>query len=239
MGKADSTASNVDASELARFEATASRWWDADGVFAPLHRLNPLRVDYIVERCGDLEGERIADIGCGGGLLSTALAQRGANVTGADLGETAIQVAQLKALELELEIDYRRVAAESLATEAPGQFALVTCMELLEHVPQPESVVGACAELAAPGGDVVFSTINRNPKSYLLAVLGAEYVLNWVPRGTHDYAKFIKPSELARWARRAGLQVQDVRGVHFDPVRQRFYSGGNADVNYMIHCAKV
>lgn len=239
MGNADSTAHNVDPAELARFEATASRWWDSDGVFAPLHRLNPLRVDYIIERCGNLDGVRVADIGCGGGLLATALAEQGATVTGADLGETAIQVARLKALELELTIDYRCMAAESLAAEAPGQYKLVTCLELLEHVPQPESVVGACAALAEPGADIVFSTINRNPKSYLLAVLGAEYILNWVPRGTHNYAKFIKPSELARWARRSGLQVQDVRGVHFDPIRQRFFSGGNADVNYMMHCTKV
>lgn len=240
MGTEDSAAANVDEAELARFEATASRWWDPEGAFAPLHRLNPHRVDYIVERCGDLEGKRAADIGCGGGLLATALAQRGARVTGIDLGQTAIQIARLKALELELEIDYQIIAAEALAAAQPSRFELVTCMELLEHVPEPESIVAACADLAVPGADLVFSTINRNPKSYLLAVVGAEYLLNWVPRGTHEYAKLIKPSELSRWARRSGLKVRDICGVHFDPIRQRFYTGGgNADVNYMLHCEKI
>lgn len=239
MGTEDPATRNVDQAELARFEASASRWWDPEGAFAPLHRLNPHRVDYVVERCGELEGKQVADIGCGGGLLSTALAQRGARVTGADLGETAIQIARLKALDLELDIDYQIIAAEDLAAAQPDSFDLVTCMELLEHVPDPQSVVAACAKLAVPGGNLVFSTINRNPKSFLLAVVGAEYVLNWVPRGTHEYAKFIKPSELSRWVRRSGLKVRDIRGVHFDPLRQRFFTGGNADVNYMLHCEKV
>jgi 2-polyprenyl-6-hydroxyphenyl methylase/3-demethylubiquinone-9 3-methyltransferase len=225
---------NVDPAELARFDAVASRWWDPNGEFRPLHRINPLRTDYIAERCA-LQGRRVLDVGCGGGLLAESLAQRGAKVTGLDMAEGALSVARLHQLESGLKIDYRLTTAEDFAREKGSTFDAVTCLEMLEHVPEPASVVAACAELVRPGGDVFFSTINRTAKAFALAIVGAEYVLNWVPRGTHEYRKFIRPSELERWARGAGLALRNLSGLEYDPLGDRFFLSGNVDVNYFAH----
>lgn len=228
---------NVDAAEIAKFAALASRWWDRSGDFRPLHQMNPLRANYIDARSA-VAGRRVLDVGCGGGILSEALAQRGANVTGIDMGEAPLAVAQLHLVESGLQIDYRHASAEQLAQECPGAFDIVTCMEVLEHVPDPASLVRACAELVRPGGDVYFATINRNPKSYAFAILGAEHLLKLLPKGTHDYARFIRPSELAAWARQAGLTTEDISGVLYNPVTQAFRIGRDVDVNYMMHARK-
>lgn len=228
---------NVDAAEIAKFAALASRWWDRSGDFRPLHQMNPLRANYIDARSA-VAGRRVLDVGCGGGILSEALAQRGANVTGIDMGEAPLAVAQLHLVESGLQIDYRHASAEQLAQECPGAFDIVTCMEVLEHVPDPASLVRACAELVRPGGDVYFATINRNPKSYAFAILGAEHLLKLLPKGTHDYARFIRPSELAAWARQAGLTTEDISGVLYNPLTQAFRIGRDVDVNYMMHARK-
>lgn len=228
---------NVDHLEVAKFEALAHRWWDRESEFKPLHDINPLRANWIDERA-PLAGKKVLDVGCGGGILSEAMAQRGAQVTGIDMGEAPLSVAKLHKLESGLDIDYRQMPAEQLAEEMPEQFDVVTCLEMLEHVPDPASVIRACSQLVKPGGMVFFSTINRNPKAYLLAVAGAEYILRMLPRGTHDYKKFIKPSELGAWAREAGLQVEDIIGLTYNPLTKRYKLGPDVDVNYMLSCKK-
>jgi len=227
----------VDPAEIAKFSELAHRWWDPGSEFKPLHDINPLRLDYIDGRIG-LRGKTVLDVGCGGGILAESMAQRGAQVTGIDLADAPLKVAQLHLLESGSQVEYRNVAAEDLARELPHHFDVVTCMELLEHVPDPASTVRACAALARPGGHVIFSTINRNPKSYLLAVIGAEYVLRLLPRGTHNYAKFIKPSELGAFARHAGLEVSAVTGMTYNPLTRVYALGPDTDVNYIMHCAK-
>lgn len=233
MNAPASTASNHDPAEIARFDATAQRWWDPHGEFRPLHVLNPVRLDYIDEKAS-LRGKRVLDVGCGGGLLSEAMARRGAEVTGIDLAPQTIEVAQLHALESGLPIRYVREAAEAHATHSAGAYDVVTCMEMLEHVPEPESVLRALHDLVRPGGNVIVSTLNRNLKSYLLAVIGAEYVLNLLPRGTHTYERFIKPSELSRWARAAQLSVVDVAGLAYDPLQHTARRTNDVGVNYMM-----
>ena len=228
---------NVDPLELEKFGQLAHRWWDPGSEFKPLHDINPLRLDYIDGIAG-LRGKRVVDVGCGGGILAEAMAQRGARVTGIDLADKPLKVAQLHLLESGLEVDYRLMAAEALALEMPRGFGVVTCMELLEHVPVPAATVRACADLAEPGGRVFFSTINRNLKSYLLAVVGAEYLLKLLPRGTHDYARFIKPSELSAMCRAAGLQVAGVTGMTYNPFTMVYSLGDDSDVNYILHAVK-
>lgn len=225
--------SNVDAAELNKFSDLAHKWWDKNSEFKPLHEINPLRLNYINEAVS-LAGKKVLDVGCGGGILSESMAQKGAEVTGIDLGEKALKVAQLHSLETGIAVNYRLIAVEQLAQEAPASFDVVTCMEMLEHVPDPASVVLACSRLVKPGGTVFFSTINRNPKAYLFAVIGAEYVLNMLPRGTHDYAKFIKPSELASWGRLANLNLVNTKGMQYQPFTQVYSLGDDISVNYMM-----
>lgn len=226
--------SNVDTAEIAKFEALAHRWWDRDSEFKPLHEINPLRVNWIDERVG-LAGKKVLDVGCGGGILSEAMALRGATVTGIDMGEAPLSVARLHQLESGAQVEYRQITAEALADEMPAQFDVVTCLEMLEHVPNPASVIAACARLVKPGGQVFFSTINRNPKAYLLAIIGAEYVLRLLPRGTHDFKKFIRPSELGAWSRAADLEVLDIIGLTYNPLTKIYKLDHDVDVNYMIH----
>jgi 2-polyprenyl-6-hydroxyphenyl methylase / 3-demethylubiquinone-9 3-methyltransferase len=228
---------NVDHGEINKFEQLASRWWDPDSEFKPLHEINPLRLDYIDERVG-LEGKRVLDVGCGGGILSESMAARGANVTGIDMGEAPLSVAKLHLLESGHQVDYRRIPVEQLAEEHPESYDVVTCMEMLEHVPDPASVIRACAKLTKPGGRLFFSTLNRNPKSYLFAIVGAEYVLRMLPKGTHDYDKFIRPSELDRWIRAAGLKTTDITGLNYNPLTQTYKLAPNVDVNYMVSTVK-
>jgi 2-polyprenyl-6-hydroxyphenyl methylase/3-demethylubiquinone-9 3-methyltransferase len=227
-------ANNVDPAELAKFEAMAQRWWDPEGEFRPLHDLNPLRLDYIEARAG-LAGRRALDVGCGGGLVSEAMARRGAEVTGIDLAAGPLEVARLHALESGVAIDYRLCAAEQLAADMPGRFDVVTCLEMLEHVPQPSAVVAALARLVRPGGHVVCSTINRGPKAFALAIVGAEYLLRLLPPGTHEYARFIRPSELARFAREAGLELVELAGIAYDPFGRRARITTDTSVNYLAH----
>ncbi|GLR64909.1 bifunctional 2-polyprenyl-6-hydroxyphenol methylase/3-demethylubiquinol 3-O-methyltransferase UbiG [Marinospirillum insulare] len=229
---------NVDQGEVAKFEALASRWWDPESEFKPLHDINPLRANWI-DKHAQVAGKRVADIGCGGGLLSEALAQRGAEVTGIDMGEAPLSVARLHQLESGLQIDYRQMTAEQLAKEAPNSFDLVTCMEMLEHVPDPAAVIQACATLVKPGGQVFFSTLNRNPKSYLFAIIGAEYVMRMLPRGTHEYSKFIKPSEMGQWVRDAGLQVSELMGMTYNPLTKTYkLTSKDVQVNYLMRTSK-
>ncbi|MFQ5548059.1 MAG: bifunctional 2-polyprenyl-6-hydroxyphenol methylase/3-demethylubiquinol 3-O-methyltransferase UbiG [Woeseia sp.] len=225
---------NVDDAEIARFDALASRWWDPAGDFRPLHEINPLRLDYIRQRVS-LDGSSVIDIGCGGGILAEAMAQDGATVTGIDVAEGPLAVARLHQAESGARVEYRHSTAESYADAHPGEFDVVTCLEMLEHVPEPGRVVAACAELVRPGGDVFISTINRNPKSFLFAIVGAEYVLRLLPRGTHEYEKFIRPSELDAWARRAGLALRDSIGLHYNPLTRAYSLGEDLDVNYLMH----
>ena len=229
--------SNVDAQELARFDNVAARWWDMDGPFRPLHELNPQRLAFIAER-QPLAGSRIVDIGCGGGIMSEALARAGADVVAIDLAPEALDVARLHALDVGVRVDYRLQSAEDLAAEMPGQFDAVSCLEMLEHVPDPESTVRACARLVAPGGWVFFSTINRNPKSFLFAIVGAEHVLQMLPKGTHEYARFIRPSELGRWCRDAGLDASGTRGLEYNPLTRRYWMSNDTSVNYLVACRK-
>lgn len=228
---------NADPVELQKFASLAHRWWDPTSEFKPLHEINPLRLNYIDGLAG-LRGKRVLDVGCGGGILSESMAGRGAEVTGIDLGEKALKVAQLHKLETGSNVDYRLISIEALAEAQPESFDVVTCMEMLEHVPDPAAVVRACATLAKPGGRVFFSTLNRNPKSYLYAVIGAEYVLNMLPKGTHDYARFIKPSELSSWCRASGLEVTEMAGMHYNPFNQRYSLGADVSVNYLMHTVK-
>ena len=225
-------AHNVDPAEVAKFEALASRWWDPHSEFKPLHDINPLRVDYIDRRAA-LTGREVLDVGCGGGILSEAMATRGARVTGIDMGEAPLSVARLHQYESGVEVDYQRITAEQLAAAQPASFDVVTCLEMLEHVPDPASVIRACAQLVKPGGQVFFSTLNRNPKSYLYAILGAEYLLRLLPKGTHDYRKFIRPSELDEWARQAGLELDDLTGMSYNPLSGEYRLGDDVDVNYL------
>lgn len=228
---------NADPAELQKFSDLAHRWWDPESEFRPLHEINPLRLGWI-NSIAPLKGKKVLDVGCGGGILSEGMADHGADVTGIDLGEKALRVAKLHLLESGLSIDYKLQSAESLAEEQPGQFDILTCLEMLEHVPDPASVVDACARLVKPDGHVFFSTINRNPKAYLLAVIGAEYVLGLLPRGTHDYAKFIKPSELARHCRAAGLEVREMTGLTYNPLTTNYSLSRDTDVNYLIHATR-
>jgi 2-polyprenyl-6-hydroxyphenyl methylase/3-demethylubiquinone-9 3-methyltransferase len=228
---------NVDAAEIAKFEALAYRWWDPNGDFKPLHDINPVRLDYILSRA-DVAGRRVVDVGCGGGILSEAMAQAGAEVTAIDMGESPLAVARLHAVEAGVDIDYRQTTAEALAQSHAAEFAVVTCLEMLEHVPEPASVVAACAELVEPGGHLFFSTINRNPKAYTMAVLGAEYVMGLLPRGTHDYRKFITPAELARAVRAAGLITVAITGMSYNPFSRRCALTDNVDVNYLLHARR-
>jgi 2-polyprenyl-6-hydroxyphenyl methylase/3-demethylubiquinone-9 3-methyltransferase len=225
---------NVDPAEVGKFDALAQRWWDPEGEFGPLHRLNPLRLGYVEGRA-PLAGRRVLDVGCGGGILSESMAKRGAHVLGIDLAPAALQVAELHALESDAVVAYRKISSEELALEVPGAFDVVTCMEMLEHVPDPVSVLASLAKLVRPGGDVFVSTINRNAKAFLFAIVGAEYVLRMLPRGTHEYDRFIRPSELARGARTAGLQLLDVTGMEIDPLTREFRLGPDVSVNYLAH----
>ena len=228
---------NADPRELEKFSALAHRWWDPGSEFRPLHQINPLRLDWI-DGLAPLGGKSALDIGCGGGILAEAMAKRGARVTGIDLSEKALKVAQLHLLESKIAVAYEAISAEDLAARSPGAYDVVTCMELLEHVPDPASTVRACARLARPGGHVFFSTINRNLKSYLFAVIGAEYVLKLLPKGTHDYARFVKPSELARHCRDSGLAVRGIVGMTYNPFSRSYALGSDTDVNYLLHCAR-
>ena len=228
---------NVDPEEIAKFESLAARWWDANSEFKPLHDINPLRLNYINDRVG-LNGKTVLDIGCGGGILAESMAAHGASVTGIDLGEAPLAVAKLHLRESGRKVEYRRVSAEDLAAERPESFDVVACMEMLEHVPDPSSIITACAKLVKPGGQVFFSTINRNPKSWLFAIVGAEYMLKLLPKGTHEYMKFIKPSELERWARHAGLTIHQFIGMHYNPLTREYRLGRGVDVNYIAYSTR-
>ena len=229
----ETTSRNADQAELDKFSELAHRWWDPESEFKPLHDINPLRLDWIDREVG-LVGKKVLDVGCGGGILAESMATRGALVTGIDLSDKALSVARLHLLETGQNVDYRKISAEELAAGIPGAFDIVTCLEMLEHVPDPASTVRACARLVRPGGMVFFSTINRNPKSYLFAVVGAEYVLNLLPRGTHEYARFIRPAELARYCREAGLAVSEVIGMTYNPFSKTYALGADTDVNYLM-----
>ena len=230
---------NVDPAELAKFSELAHRWWDPESEFRPLHQINPLRLEWI-HGLAKLSGKQVVDVGCGGGILADAMARKGAQVLGIDLATKSLKVAQLHALEAGTDgVSYREVSAETLADEQGGQFDVVTCMEMLEHVPDPASVVQACARLVKPGGWVFFSTLNRNPKSFLFAIVGAEYVLKLLPKGTHEYARLIKPSELAQWAREANLDLQGFKGMEYNPFTQRYWLSQDTSVNYLLACRKT
>ncbi|MBI5783598.1 MAG: bifunctional 2-polyprenyl-6-hydroxyphenol methylase/3-demethylubiquinol 3-O-methyltransferase UbiG [Gammaproteobacteria bacterium] len=229
---------NVDPAELAKFEKLASRWWDPESEFKPLHAINPLRLKFINDRAG-LKDKRVLDIGCGGGILTEAMAALGADVTGIDLGEAPLAVAKLHLKESGRKVNYRRVSAEELAREQPDAYDVVTCLEMLEHVPDPASTVAACASLVKPGGQVFFSTINRNPKSFLFAIVGAEYLLKLLPRGTHEYLKFIRPSELERMCRAAGLGTRELTGMHYHPLTRHYSLGPGVDVNYLLYAVRA
>ena len=229
---------NLDPLEVAKFGELAHRWWDPLSEFRPLHEINPLRLGWIQEKV-NIAGKTVVDIGCGGGILSESLARAGANVKGIDLAEKALRVAKLHSLETGVKVDYEKIAAEDLAASHPASFDVVTCMEMLEHVPDPQSSITACATLAKPGAHVFFSTINRNAKAYLLAVIGAEYVLRMLPKGTHDYSRFIKPSELDRWCRHAGLEIRQIVGLTYNPVTKTYGLGQDTDVNYLVHTVRT
>ncbi len=230
---------NADPKELAKFSELAHKWWDPESEFRPLHQINPLRLNWIEQTVGRLDGLKVLDVGCGGGILSEAMAQRGAQVLGIDLAERSLKVAQLHALESgQTRVEYREIAAEALAAEQPARYDVVTCMEMVEHVPDPASIVQACSQLVKPGGWVFLSTINRNPKSFLFAIVGAEYVLKILPAGTHEYAKFIRPSELLRWCRDTGLDLRHTRGMEYNPLTRRYWRSADTSVNYLVACQK-
>ncbi|MFE8148975.1 bifunctional 2-polyprenyl-6-hydroxyphenol methylase/3-demethylubiquinol 3-O-methyltransferase UbiG [Brenneria goodwinii] len=233
--KAENQTPNVDQQEIAKFEAIAPRWWDLEGEFKPLHRINPLRLGYIAQRAEGLFGKQVLDVGCGGGILAESMAREGADVTGLDMGAEPLQVARLHALESGIAVNYIQETVEAHAQAHAGEYDVVTCMELLEHVPDPQSVVQACAQLVKPGGHVFFSTINRNAKAWAMAVIGAEYILQMVPRGTHDIKKFIRPAELIGWIDTTPLRERHIIGLHYNPLTDHFKLGPNVDVNYMLH----
>ena len=229
---------NADPQELAKFSDLAHKWWDPESEFRPLHQINPLRLDWI-DRFAAIAGKNVVDVGCGGGILAESMARRGARVLGVDLADKPLKVAQLHAMEGGVaNLDYRSISAEDLAAEQPGAFDVVTCMEMLEHVPDPSSVIRACAAMARPGGWVFFSTLNRNPKSFLFAIVGAEYVLKLLPKGTHEFSRFIRPAELARWTREAGLDHVEFKGLEYNPITRRYWLSGDTSVNYMVACRK-
>ena len=225
---------NIDHNEIAKFEALATRWWDPESEFRTLHQINPLRLEFINERA-PLEGKKVLDVGCGGGILSESMATRGARVTGIDMGEKPLAVAKLHLKESGLEVDYRQTTAEALAIEEPESFDIITCMEMVEHVPDPASVINACSRLVRPGGELFFSTINRTPKAWLFAIVGAEYLLNILPKGTHTYEKFIRPSELEKWARESGLVSKEITGMHYNPFTDHYWLAPGVEVNYLLH----
>lgn len=229
---------NADDAELAKFDDLSRHWWDPEGACRPLHEINPVRLGFVAERTGGLSGLRVLDVGCGGGLLAEAMARQGAQVTGIDLGEGALDVARLHLLESGLEVDYRCIAVEDLAAEQPEPFDVITCMELLEHVPDPRSVVSSCARLLQPGGHLCMATLNRTPKAFALAIVGAEYLLHWLPRGTHQFSRFIRPSELDGWIRDNGLALRGLTGMHYDPLRRRYHLGPGVEVNYLAHAVR-
>ncbi|MFO7604174.1 MAG: bifunctional 2-polyprenyl-6-hydroxyphenol methylase/3-demethylubiquinol 3-O-methyltransferase UbiG [Gammaproteobacteria bacterium] len=232
------THANLDPHEIAKFEALASRWWDPHSEFKPLHDINPLRLEYI-DRRAHLPGKQVLDVGCGGGILAESMAAKGARVTGIDMGESPLAVARLHQLESGISVDYQKITAEAYALANPDSQDVVTCMEMLEHVPDPASTIAACARLAKPGAHVFFSTINRTPRAFLFAIVGAEYVLNMLPRGTHEYKKFIRPSELERWCRQAGLHIREISGMSYNPLSKRYSLGSDVAVNYLVHCQRV
>ncbi len=225
---------NVDPAEIDKFSALASRWWDPDSEFKPLHAINPLRLDWILSYTGSLAGKQVLDVGCGGGILSESLAQSGADVTGIDLAERSLKIARLHSLESGVPVKYEMISAEDMADQHPGRFDVVTCMEMLEHVPDPGSIIAACAKLVKPGGWVFFSTLNRNPKSFLFAIVGAEYLLRLIPKGTHSYEGFIKPSELISSARRSGLDALALKGLEYNPITEHYRLSGDISVNYLL-----
>ena len=229
--------SNVDPAEIAKFEALASRWWDKESEFKPLHDINPLRTNFI-DGHAEIAGKKVLDVGCGGGILCESMSQRGAQVSGIDMGEAPLNIAKLHALESKLSISYQQITVEVLAEQQPESFDVVTCLEMLEHVPDPSSIIKACFNLCKPGGQVFFSTLNRNPKSFLMAVVGAEYLLKMLPKGTHDYKKFIRPSELAAWARQSGLSIGELVGMTYNPITKSYKLAQNTDVNYLMQTSK-
>jgi len=229
---------NVDKNEIQKFEVLAHRWWDRNSEFKPLHEINPLRLGYIEQHARGLKDKKVIDIGCGGGILSESMALRGAQVTGIDMGESPLSVAKLHSLETGVEINYQQITAEEITEQQAGQYDVVTCLEMLEHVPDPGSVIAACSKLVKPDGHIFFSTINRNPKSFAFAIIGAEYVLNMLPKGTHEYAKFIRPSELETWARLQDLKLNNITGMTYNPLFQSYKLGNNVDVNYLMHFTK-
>ena len=231
------TSDNFDPEEIAKFEELAYRWWDKDSEFKPLHDINPLRLNFIDERVS-LSGKKVLDVGCGGGILSESMAAKGASVKGIDLGKAPLSVAQLHAKENNIDISYEMISAEDIAQREPESYDVVTCLEMLEHVPSPESIVSSCTQLVKPGGHIFFSTLNRNPKSYLFAIVGAEYILNLLPKGTHEYQKFIRPSELDRWCRNNRLSPQELIGMSYNPITKRYWLGRDVSVNYMLHTKK-
>ena len=231
-------AANIDPREIAKFDDVAYRWWDTESEFKPLHDINPLRLEYIKQNV-DLSNKTVVDVGCGGGILSEALAKAGARVTGIDMGKGPIEIAQLHLLESHLEIDYQQISAEEFAEQHEASFDVVSCMEMLEHVPDPESIVQACTKMLKPGGNIFFSTLNRNAKSYVQAIIGAEYIMHMLTPGTHDYKKFIKPAELARWLRHAGLSLDDITGLSYNPLTKNYKLSKDIDVNYMLHAHKL
>ena len=228
---------NVDPIEIEKFQSIASRWWDPESEFKPLHEINPLRVEYIEQRTGSFDAKKVLDIGCGGGILTEAMALKGANVTGIDMADLSLKVAKMHLHESKLDIDYQMITAEEFALQHAGEFDIVTCLEMLEHVPDPAAIVGAAKTLLKPDGQLFFSTINRNLKSFVFAILGAEYILNLLPKGTHDYKKFIKPSELASAVRDNQMEVLDITGMTYNPLSKRYKLGRDVDVNYLMHCA--
>lgn len=231
------TTQNVDPHELAKFEELASRWWDPESEFKPLHDINPLRLDYI-NKCAGLQGQKVLDVGCGGGILAESMALLGAQVSGIDMGEAPLSVARLHLHESGAKVDYQQITAEEMASKHAGSFDVVTCMEMLEHVPDPSSIVSACSQLVKPGGHVFFSTINRNPKSYIQAVIGAEYLLKLLPKGTHDYKRFIRPSELETWSRKAELSFLEIVGMTYNPLTRIYRLSQDVDVNYIVHAQR-
>ena len=230
---------NVDAAEIEKFQSIASRWWDTESEFKTLHDINPLRIDYIDQQCSGLAGKKVLDIGCGGGILSEAMAAREANVKGIDMAELSLDIARMHLHETGLEVDYQQITAEQIAQDQPQQYDVVTCMELLEHVPDPASIIQSAAQLVKPGGCIVVSTLNRNIKSFMLAIVGAEYVMNMLPKGTHEYEKFLKPSELAQAARKAELEVTDITGMNYNLISKQYKLGSDIDVNYLMTCNPI